>query len=131
MTRRLARRVGRRGGFLLFLALLDALYGYGLLSAPVPGVGGYGFGLPITVWAAGWFTAAAACVLCSPLALPRDRGGFIASAVMNAAWACEWAHLWLVQGYPHGWVSLVVWATFAGVVVMVSGWAEIPPRDLP
>ena len=127
MIRRLSRRVGRRGGFLAFLALLHVLYGYSLLAAPATALGPYSLGFPVWVWAVLWITSGVACVVSAPLTGKADRGGFAAAAVIDAGWACLWAHLWIVQGFPRGWVSLVVWSTFSGVVMMVSGWPE-PPR---
>jgi hypothetical protein len=115
--------------FLLFLALLYSLYGYSLLITPPRGLGSYTYLLPIMVWVVVWFTGAAACLVSAPMR--HDRAGFIVAAVVMAGWASMWAQLWIVQGFPHGWVSLVVWGTFSGVEVMVSGWSEPPPRDLP
>lgn len=121
---RLVRMVGRRGAFLLFLALLDVLYGYSIAVSPAPQEQAYSLILPARVWAVAWIAAGVVCAASAPAR--RDWPGYTAAAVIKMSWAALWARLWIVGGFPRGWVSLVVWAAFAGVVVMVAGWPEQP-----
>ena len=121
--RRLAAdHVGRRGGFLLFLALLDVVYGYALIRHPLAGPHPFRLLLPVGVWAGLWIAAGAACVAQAPMR--RDKLAFSVQATLDAAWSALWAQLWIVQRVPDGWLSVVIWAVFAATVVMVAGWPE-------
>lgn len=118
--RALVHRVGRRGAFLAFLAILDYLYAVSLWPFQVP--------RHITLivspkeWAAAWFVVALACTV--GVFLRRDRVPYSIAAAIKACWSALYFHLWLVQHFPDAWVSAVVWLTFALIVVMVSSWPD-------
>ena len=119
--------VGRRGGFLLFLAILDVIYGYALIRHPLAGPHPYYELLPPRIWAGVWIAVGLACLIQAPMR--HDKLAFVAAATLKAAWAALWVHLWIVQRFPDGWLSMVIWAVFAATVVMVAGWPEEPPRS--
>lgn len=125
VLRRATARAGRRGAFLAFLAVLDAAYGYSLLATPVALRGHLGLLLPWAVWGGLWLAAAAVCA--SGVFAHRDRIQYAFAAAFKTAWAVLWAYLWLAQHVPLGWVSVVVWLVFAGAVLVVAGWPEVPP----
>lgn len=122
--RSLASRVGHRGAFLLFLAVLDLCYGYYLLAAPAP-QRHLDLLLPWQAWALAWAVAGAACLTGAFTA--RDWPSFTAAVVIKAAWAAVQCDAWLVQGAALGWISAVIWGCFALTVLVVSSWPD-PPR---
>ena len=116
----LIRRVGHRGAFLLFLALLDFLYGYSLFTTSKRTVD---LTLPWTAWGFIW-TAVGVVLLIGAFAI-RDRVHFAVAATLKAAWAGMFVKLWLIYHVPHAWVNVVVWVAFSAVVVTVSTWPEV------
>lgn len=121
MRRWVKRHVGRRGAFLAFLAILDLAYGYSLLATTGP-QRLVNLLLPWQVW--GWIWIAVGVVCLSGVPVRVDRVQFAVAATVKAAWGLLYVHVWLIQGLPRGWVSVVVWLTFAFTVVVVSGWPE-------
>src|SRR5690242_21224460 len=68
LLKNLRMRIGHRGAFLLFLALLDVLIGYSFFSvnrSPIP------FLVPLHVWGAIWFAAGG--ILLTGVFQRRDR----------------------------------------------------------
>ena len=127
--RALARRAGRRGAFLAFLAILDLAYGYSLLATAAP-QRAFDLLLPWQAWGAIWLAVGAACA--AGIFARRDRVAFTAAAVLKAAWGLLFADVWLVQHYPRGWVAVAVWLAFAGAVLIIAGWPEaVTVRDVP
>lgn len=122
-------RVGRRGAFLLFLALLDVLYGYSLLVTPPQGPGLH-LVLSLDVW--GWCWVATGIALLLGAFVKRDRVFFALAAFIKSAWAGAWVSVWVADDfYPRAWVSVLIWAAFAAAVLVVASWPEVvsPTRD--
>ena len=119
-----ARRAGRRGAFLGFLAVLDLAYGYSLLTATGAQRRQLDLLLPWPAW--GWAWVAVGVICAAGALATADRLAFTAAAALKAAWAATWAVVWLIEGIPRGWVSVVVWGCFALVVLVVSSWPEAP-----
>lgn len=118
---RLVNRVGRRGAFLGFLAVLDWLYGWSLIAGPLPP----GVDLPWFhpyVWGAIWIAAGVVCMLGMPAR--RDWPSFTVAAAIKAVWAMVYARLWLGHHMPRAWVTMVIWLMFALVTVMIASWPE-------
>lgn len=121
-------RVGRRGAFLLFLAVLDVLFGYSLIVAP-EAFRAVSLFLPYPVWGWIWIGVGAVCAVSSVLV--RDRAAFTLAAAIKASWAAVMTEVWLNAGVPLGWRSVVFWAVFAVTVLIISSWPEYdPPRIL-
>jgi len=123
-------RIGRRGTFLLFLAVLDLAYGYSLETSPLRD--NSVLFLPLRVWTVAWYVTG---VLCFGSAFAKlDRIGFTVAAVLTTGWAGENFNAWLFGHEPRGWVAAVVFASFAATIVMVSSWPEtivvLRPRHL-
>jgi hypothetical protein len=121
VKRFLVERVGHRGAFLAFLSLLDFLYGYSILADTGP-LASYHLILPAIVW--GWVWVAMGFVLLSGVFIRHDRFQFGASATFKAAWVAAFVNVWITQNYPRIWVSIVIWAALAALVVVVSSWPE-------
>ena len=129
MFQRARDRAGRRGAFLAFLALLNTAVGYSLLTTPAAQRGTMDLLLPWPVW--GWVWVAAGVVCAAGVFARRDWWAFTVAAVLMGAWALLSVDLWLVQGQPRGWVSVVIWVAFALTVRVVAGWPEPVRGDLP
>ena len=132
LRRWVARRVGHRGAFLLFLALLDLVYAFGLafptpqarrsptyaFLAEVPG--------SLYLWAALWLIAG---ILCGIYAFRRrDAIGYFAAMFVKAIWALMFLLGWLFAGVERGYLSAAIWGAFAFIVWLIAGWPE-PPKD--
>jgi hypothetical protein len=118
------RHVGRRGAFLLFLALVDLLYGYSQLTTPTSIVEVFSS----TTW--GWIWIGIGVVLTAGAFVHRDRAAFGLAAFIKAAWAGMWVDVWISDAHvPRAWVSVVIWGAFAGVVLVVSTWPEVHPAQ--
>ena len=123
-------RVGRRGAFLAFLAVLDAAFGYSLLTVPRAALARADFILPVHAW--GWTWIGTGVICASGILARKDRVQYTAAALLKTAWGLLYAWLWW-QGVPAAWVSVTVWLAFALVVVLVAGWPEeaAPPPPGP
>lgn len=115
---------GRRGVFLAFLATLDIAYGFSLFVTDPP-LRAYDLMLPWEAWGIIWMAVGAVCA--SGIFVVWDRIQFSVAAALKATWSLLFVRVWLVDGIPRGWVSVVVWATFALTILVVAGWPE-PPR---
>lgn len=125
--RRAATRVGRRGAFLLFLAMLDLVYAYSLLfpaaeaarSASLRFVAGVA---PLWVWALAWFIPG---VLCAVQAFRRsDRAAFAAAMCIKVLWGGLFVAGSITGQIDRAYVGAVVWLAFALVVGLISTWPE-------
>jgi hypothetical protein len=116
------RRIGRRGVFLLFLALLDGLYGYSFLISPSQVTQGLDLWLSPAGWAAAWLATGAVCA--GAAFISRDRLAFGLAALLKAAWGVLQGYLWEAEGLQRGWVGAVIWLAFAGTVLVIASWPE-------
>ena len=119
--RNLRHRAGRRGAFLLFLAILDVLYGVALFDPTSP-AHRFDLFLPYPWWAATWVAIGVVCFIGA--FVKKDRWAFTLAATLKFSWGLLYSQIWISQGYPYGWVSMVVWLAFAGVVLIIAGWPE-------
>jgi hypothetical protein len=119
----LGRRTGRRGAFLLFLAILDFSYGYALLTTSIAALrASPDLLLPMHTWGLIWIAAGAVCL--SGVMARHDWPQFAAAATLKAAWAAVYANIWINQHSANAWVSVVVWMAFALTVLVVASWPE-------
>lgn len=121
--------IGRRGAFLAFLAEIDILL-YQSLHAALP------FGLrpaqvyapflryaPLSVWAAFWLFTGLTCAAAIAW-LPLRPWAFMLAAALKTAWGLTYLDAWATGTLPRGYMQAAVWLTFAGVILIVSGWRE-------
>lgn len=136
-----ANRLGRRGASLLILAGVYLLIGASILIAdPEPDsseVVIYQM-LPAPARAGIWWAAAGGAAWAATRRGPgRDGAGFVVVMVplliraLSHLWSsASWLLSWIGQepqiGTPHGWMTAAVWLGFAGLIVVISGWAEVP-----
>ena len=128
--RQAARRVGRRGAFLLFLAALDIAYGYSLWVTTAAQRRSLDLLLPWQVWGLIWLATGAVCAIGAVLRTGADRFAFGLAAALKAAWGAVFVRVWLYDHLPRGWVSVIIWLAFAAVVLLVSSWPEPPRRTV-
>jgi hypothetical protein len=122
---RLARRVGRRGAWLLFLALVDLVYGFGLpelLRRPPARLAFLAEILPSGVWVGMWVAVGLTCLV-QAFAI-RDRIAFAAATMLKVLWGTVYLVGWMLLNLPRGQVGAVVWLALAGVTVLIAGWRE-------
>jgi hypothetical protein len=117
----LAERIGRRGATLLFLAVLDVLYGYSQLATEAP-ARAFDLLLPWEVW--GWIWIGAGLFIATGIFARQDWPQFTVAAGLKLCWGLLFIRVWLIDDVARGWVSVVIWLCFALFVVVVAGWPE-------
>lgn len=119
---RVLRRIGRRGAWLLFIALLAFAFASSLANASDAQRATFGRVVPLWVWAVLW---AATGVVCVVQAFVRDdRLGFSAAEVMLLLWAGLSFQAWLIGAQPRGWLGGLIYLGFAGGLWLVGTWPE-------
>lgn len=117
-------RVGHRGAFLLFLTLLDLLYGFAMVTNQVSDV-------PITFlswheWGMLWM--AAGVFIFTGVASKVDKAQYTVAIILKTAWAAAL----IVDSWDNhivgGWVDAAVWGMVVAVVFLISSWPEPPKR---
>lgn len=126
-ARALTHRIGRRGAILLILAVIDVAYGMSLIGPASETLGSAAtvwrqHYAPLWVWGAGWLVIAA--ILIVSAFLRNDRFGYAAAIGWKIAWSVSTLASWIVGGVPRGWVSSIIWAVVAGMVMVIAGWPE-------
>jgi hypothetical protein len=123
--------IGRRGTFLLFLALLDVIFGYALLQ-PLP------FGLSQNVlyqpfiaimplgWWATWWCATSALTATAAVWHRARVAAFADATLLKAGWAAGYLIGWRehLPAYARGYQSAILFGAFAFITVVISGWRE-------
>jgi hypothetical protein len=123
----LARRVGRRGTTLLFLAVLDLVLAGSLIhpqaeAARTASTRFISDIAPLWVWGSLWAVVGAACAVGA--FRRHDRWAFAAAMALKVLWGGVYVFGWAIAGLDRGWLGGVVWWAFAAFVYVVSGWPE-------
>lgn len=113
-------RPGPRGQLLLCFAMIDVLFGVGILAADdrTRASGAYAFTgqiLPLHVWALIWLLVAA-LLIAAAFVRRLDTAGFAAAIGIKAVWGLLMVGGWLAGDIPRGYVSMGIWVGLAGVV---------------
>ncbi len=125
----LARRIGKRGTALLFFALLDVIYAISLANPPaeqrrtasllyIESLA------PLEAWAFLWL--AVGLVLAVGAFCRRDRWAFASAMFLKVLWGTTHLVGWAFYGVERGYVSAIIWLTFAVFVYVISTWPEPP-----
>jgi hypothetical protein len=132
-VRSLVDRIGRRGCFLAFLVVLDLAYGLSL-AKPVtaarqsPTVKYIAHIFPLWVWAIIWLAVGVACAV--GMFVRRDAFAFASAMALTVGWGAIFGAGWLLAGLERGWLTTVIWWSFAAVIALIASWPE-PPRRVP
>lgn len=124
--------LGRRGAFLLFLTLLDWVYGYSLVF-PTPDTfhnPAYIFLaliVPLWVWGALWITVGTVCAVFA--FRRRDAPGYAGAMFLKILWAGIFFLGWAASAVPRGYLSTAIWGAFAAVVALIATWPDPTPND--
>jgi len=121
--RTLSRRIGRRGSFLLFLSLLDFLYGYSLLTVPGPVSLAPDLFLSYTTWAIAFLVVGAVCLWQAFVRL--DRLAFTMAVTLKILWGTTYLiSWWLTATNPRGWTAAAIFIGLGIITGIVSYWPE-------
>lgn len=124
---RLWARLGRRGCFLLFLAVLDLVFAFSLYNPPATARRSASLTFftavaPLWVWALAWLIPG---VLCAVQAFMRnDRLAYSAGMCIKVLWGCMYVAGAIAVHLDRAYVGAVVWLAFALVVGLISTWPE-------
>lgn len=129
---RIAHRIGRRGCYLLFLALLDLVIAYSMtpfaVVAQLPLYHYISQYLPIQAWAGIW---AGVGVICGIQAFARrDHFGFAVATLLKFTWSALSIAAWTSTDIPRGWLGGVVWLAFGAMTAIIASWPEARPLIL-
>jgi len=122
-----AGTIGRRGEFLLFLTLLDLLYGLSLLrparaAQQSPTTRFLTEVMPLPVWGGLWLVVG---LICLAGAFGRcDRAAYAAAAALKVLWGGMFLIGWAAGVIERGWVGAIIWLAFAFFVVRIASWPE-------
>lgn len=120
-------RLGFRGAILLILGVADLLYGWSLISpaaeaSQTPINQWRAEILPSAAWGMLWITIG--CVLLIHAFMRRDDVGYVLAIAIKAVWTMVSFGAWVVGGVESGWSTALVWAAFAAMIAVISGWPE-------
>lgn len=126
------RRVGRRGAVLLWLALLDLVYGSSLAHPPSEtarsaSIRFFADLMPLPVWGGLWLAVGVLCL--AGAFLRHDRWAFAFATGLKVLWGGVCLFGWMLAGLPRGWVSAVIFLPMAALVLIISTWPEPPTTE--
>lgn len=120
-------RLGYRGAFLLFLAIIDAIYGWFLVHPTPEQTRTTQFiwrdhVMPTQAWGVIWLTAAV--VLIVSAFMKQDRVGYAVAIAIKIGWAFIAAAAGLTGHVQGAWSTVAIWGGFAALTILESGRAE-------
>lgn len=124
-------KVGRRGAVLLFFALLDFVYAYGLLTPTAETlrnstymfIGRFG---TVQLWAALWAIAGVFCLVNA--FRQKDSAGFTAAIAIKILWGLLFLMGWLIGAVDRGYLATTIWLGFAALLFLILSWPEPNPK---
>lgn len=121
----LVRQVGRRGVFLLFIAVLALGLAFGLFAAPTTQQSiAIGRLIPLWVWGSLWAAVGVACLV--QAFMLRDWVAYMAAVFLLIVWAGLYFVAWATSIVERGWLAGVIYMAFAGLTAVVGTWPEDP-----
>lgn len=117
-------QIGRRGAYLLFVALLDTLFGWSLITTPpLPKGLAPDLYLSYSQWAVAWLIVGAVCLWQAFVKV--DRLAFSMAVTLKVLWGTVWLISWvLTSTNPRGWVDGVIFIGFGILTGIVSYWPD-------
>ncbi len=127
----LRHQIGRRGAALLFFAILDVTYAFGLLFPPKTASEFYVFLasiMPLWAWAAVW-AGTGLCLFINAFKV-KDRVGFAAAMFLKVLWGAVALLGWIAGHADRGYISAAIWLAAAGWIGVIASWPEPSDYDL-
>jgi len=119
----IGRAVGRRGSYLLFLAMLDFAYGYSLtFLRSFASTAKVDLLLPINAWIAIWWIVGTICLV--QAFMKMDRVAYSLAVALKVTWGLTMLLAWVQGTSERGWVSAVIFIGFGLLTSIVSYWPE-------
>jgi hypothetical protein len=120
-------RLGYRGAFLLFLAMIDLVYGWFLVNPTDESINTSQFVwrdhiMPTQAWGVIWLAAAAVLVISA--FVKQDRVGYAVAIGLKVGWAFIAAASAITGHVPGAWSAVAIWGGFACLTIMESGRPE-------
>lgn len=120
-------RLGYRGAFLLFLAVIDLIYGWFLINPTPESTHTTQFVwrshiMPTQAWGAVWVTVGVALLVSA--FMRQDRIGYALAIALKIAWAFVAAAAGLSGHVQGSWTTVAIWGGFAALTVLESGRPE-------
>jgi hypothetical protein len=120
-------RLGYRGAFLLFLALVDVVYGWFLINPTSESQRTSAFQwrahiMPPAAWGAIWLTVG--IVLLISAFMRQDRIGYALAIALKVGWVFVSAAGGVTGHVEGAWTTVVIWGVFAGLTLLESGRPE-------
>lgn len=132
-ARRLRKRLGRRGRFLLLIGIGKVCWGIGFIVTPVQDPVGLHLltdRCSLSAWAWLWIIAGTVTAGSAFLPIGRDRWGFFAAIIPPSVWALAYLSAVLTGEYARGGtVALWYLTSHIGVIMWASTVPEysVPP----
>lgn len=128
----LVRRVGRRGAVLLWLAILDLIYGLSLAHPPPEAARSastqfFAHLMPLPAWGALWLGTGVVCLIGA--FQRRDRWAYACATALKVLWGAVCLLGWMLAGLSRGWVSAAIFLPMAVLVLVISTWPEPPVTE--
>ena len=120
-------RLGYRGAFLLFLAIIDFIYGW-FLAHPTPESRDTSqfvwrdHIMPTQAWGGIWIGVGAALLISA--FMRQDRIGYALALALKIGWAFVAVAGGLTGHVQGSWTAVAIWGGFAALTVLESGRPE-------
>lgn len=126
--------IGRRGAYLLVKSVMFAVHGILFITLPLTSSLRSTLTLPLAIaplpfWGCVWFTAGLVAGFSAFQPSPaKDRWGFLVLITVASFWAVSytWSAIagFNAGAFGRGLIGAALYASLAGVIVVVSGWNE-------
>lgn len=121
------KHIGRRGVFLVFLALVAGSANVSLLDPTQWPALTKTFRVmhevPPNMWAAAWGVMGVFCLI-GAVAKQIEEWAFGVAALMLVLWSLIYLQAWHDATLARPWTGFVLYSAFAGLVLVISGWPE-------
>ena len=125
--RSLVKRIGRRGAWLLVMALLDFIYAYGLIfptqfARTSPSLSYFQRWMPLTAWGIIWGLVSLTCLIYAFKI--KDGIGFGVAVGLKVGWAMTLLLGWIVGDVERGYQSAAFFFALAAALLLTASWRE-------
>lgn len=120
--------IGRRGAFLLFLAMLDLIYAFALAFPTQQATDNSAYSFlaliaPLYFWAILWAVCGLTCLYYAFQI--KDAPGFAVAMFIKVVWATLFLLGWMFADVERGYLSSAIWGAFAGLTAVIATWPDM------